>query len=208
MPDATPARRRRFRFSILNLALLTTIVALSVTVALLYREVNPLRQEVARLRGEVGELHLGDPAMLHAICVETDNELEWKWRIWIPNGASCRLRGYAGMVPRQGYPDEGHRMFLRQSGEHVIRYRIRRDPRDGGWYGRLHTQGGSVGKDHQPWVEWSSRTTTSGGVGSSTRAYQTDARVELIRFRASNREDSWPKIEDPAVGFMIWLEPN
>ena len=98
-------------------------------------------------------------------------------------------------------------MYLRESGEHVVRYRIRRDPRDGRWNGSTHTQAGSVGKDHQPWVEWSSRTSTGGGVGASTRSYETDQQVEIIRHRVSEKANSSANIEDPAAGFMIWLEP-
>jgi hypothetical protein len=185
----------------------TAIVALSVTVAMLYRELGPLREEVSRLRNEVGELNVEDPTKLHAIRVETDNELEWKWRIWIPEGASYRLRGDGGPVPKEGYPMTGGTMYLREPGEHVIRYQIRRDPRDGRWNGSLHTQTGSVGKDHQPWVEWSSRTSTGSGVGTSTRSYEIDQRVEIIRHRVSQANSS-ANIEDPAAGFIVWLEPN
>ncbi len=98
-------------------------------------------------------------------------------------------------------------MYLRESGEHVIRYLIRRDPRDGRWNGSLHTQTGSVGNDHQPWVDWLSRSSTGGGVGSSTRSYEIDQQVEIIRYRVSQANNS-ANIEDPAAGFVVWLEPN
>jgi hypothetical protein len=206
--DETPRKLKHARFSILTLMLVTAIVALSITVATLYREVGPLRKEVTRLRNEVGELNIDDPTMLHAIRIDTDSELGWKWRIWVPEGASYRLRGYGGQVPKEGYPSQGGTMYLREPGEHVVRYLIRRDPRDGRWNGSLHTRSGSVGKDHQPWVEWSSRTFTGGGVGSSTRSFETDQQVEIIRHRVSEKANSSAKIEDPAAGFMIWLEPN
>ena len=97
-------------------------------------------------------------------------------------------------------------MYLREPGEHVIRYLIRRN-REGRWFGSLHTPIGSVGSDHHPWVEWSSLTSTSGGVGSSTRSYETDEQVEIIRHRVSQANDT-ANIEDPAAGFVVWLEPN
>lgn len=207
MGESTRSRPSRMRYSLLTLALVTAIIALSITVAMLYREVLPLRDEVARLRSEVGELHVGDPSKLHAIRVETDSELEWKWRLWIPEGASYRLRAEGDRVPAEGYPSDGGTVDFREAGEHVIRYVIRRDPRDERWYGSLRTQVGSVGKDNQPWVEWSSRTSTSGGVGSSTQMYEADEQVEIIRHRVSEACSS-ADIEDPAAGFMIWLEPN
>lgn len=207
MSDDTPLRRKGSRFSLRTLLLLTAIIALSVTVAMQYRELRPLRKEVARLRNEVGELNVEDPAKLHAIRVETDSELEWKWRIWIPENASYRLRADGGLVPAEGFPTGGGTMYLREPGEHVIRYAIRRDPRDGRWNGSLHGPTGSVGKDHQLWVEWASTTSTSSGVGTSTRSYDTDRRVEIIRHRVSQAKSS-ADIEDPASGFIVWLEPN
>lgn len=206
MNHDAPAPRCR-RFSLLTLLLATTLMALAVTVAMLYRELGPLRKEVARLRDETGELNVMDPARLHAIRVDTYSELEWKWRIWIPEGAVYRVRGHGGPVSKQGYPKGGGTIYLREPGEHVIRYVIRRDPRDHRWYGGLHTPTASAGKDHQPWVEWTSRTSTSGGVGTSTESYSVRERVELIRHRVSQAPDS-EKIEDPAAGFLIWLEPN
>jgi hypothetical protein len=207
MSDDPPIARRRARFSLLTLLLVTAIVALSVTVAMLYRELGPLRAEVVRLRNEVGELHVNDPAKLHAIRVETDSELEWKWRIWLPEGATYRLRGEGGPVPETGFPATGGTMYLREPGEHVIRYVIRRDPRDGKWYGSLHAQNGSVGKDLQPWVEWGSRTSTSSGVERRTQSFHPDETVVLIRHRVSQK-DSSEKMEKAAEGLMVWLEPE
>ena len=207
MVDTSPSRPQRLRFSILTLVLVTTIVGLSITVAMLYREVGPLRKEVARLRNEVGELNLQDRTMMHAIRVDTDNELEWKWRIWLPEGAGYRLRSFGGKVPKVGYPKHGGTMYLRDPGEHVVRYRIRRDPRDGQWNGSMHTRGGSVGKNHQPWVDWSSTSSTGSGVGTITEAFEIDQQVEIIRHRVSETAKSSTTIEDPAAGFLIWLEP-
>lgn len=203
----TTSRGKASRFSLRTLLLVTAIIALSVTVAMQYRELGPLREEVARLRREVGELTVEDPTKLHAIRVETENELEWKWRIWIPEGASYRLRSHGGPIPKEGYPTDGGTTYLRKPGEYIIRYVIRRDPRDGRWNGSLHSPRGSVGKDHQPWVEWNSRVSMTAGVGQSTQSYETGRLVEITRYRAS-QADSSEDIEDPAAGFMIWLEPN
>jgi len=202
-----PFRPVGVRFSLITLLLVTTLVALSITVVMLYRELRPLRQEVARLRNEVGELHVADATTLHAIRVESGNELEWKWRIWIPKGTSYRLRGYGGSIPKEGYPTSGGTINFLEPGEQVIRYSIRRDPRDGQWYGTLQTQDASVGKDLQPWVEWPSHRSNAEGVGTSTRAYTAGERVVLIRHRVSQATSSGG-IEDPSAGFMIWLEPN
>jgi hypothetical protein len=205
--NEVPPPPRVARFALSTLLLVTAIVALSITVVLLYRELVPLREEVARLRDEVGELNIEDPGRLHAIRVDTKDELEWKWRIWVPEGAGYRVRVSGGEVSSAGFPGDGGTLYLREPGEHVIRYLIRRDPPDNRWTGTLHTRSGSVGGDDHPWVEWGSQTSTGGGVGPSTESFDPGQRVEIIRFRVSQAKSS-AAIEDPSAGFLIWLEPE
>lgn len=212
--DSASDRRRGFRVSLLTLMLLMTIAALAIGLIVVGRnnrrleEVNQtLSAENNRLRDEVGELSVEDPKKLHAVRIETDSYLDWQWRIWIPEGVAYRLRGVASDVPKEGLPQErGGTIMLREPGEHVIRYRIRRDPRDGKMYGSLSARGASVGKDEHAWAEWGSHVTTTSGVGTSTRAYSPDQVVELCRHRVS-QADSSSDIEDPSAGFLIWLEP-
>jgi len=45
---------RRFRISILTALLLTTILGMSIVIAVLWREVAPLRAQVQELREETG----------------------------------------------------------------------------------------------------------------------------------------------------------
>jgi hypothetical protein len=203
-----PSRRPRFTLRVLFfvVALVALVVSLINTYRIAQRN-RLLEAENQRLRNEVGELSVEDESQFHAIQVATDNELEWAWRIWIPEGRSYRLRSIGGQIPKEGFPQSGGTIYLREPGEHVVRYRIRRDPRDDKWYGATSTTGGSVGKDRQEWVEWGSRSATTGGVGTTTRALSPDQRVELARHRVS-QADSTEKMEDPAAGFLIWLEPN
>jgi hypothetical protein len=206
--DDVATRKRRWHFSILNLLLLATIVALSVTVGMLYRTIGPMRQELMQLRNEVGTLRIEDPTKLHAVRTNTHDELEWKWRIWVPEGKRYRLHSRGGPVPEKGYPRDSFSMTFGTPGEHVIRYRISYDPRDGVWYGYLHMLGTSVRTDEQPWVKWPSRSSTSTGIYSTTKSYdQTDQPMEIFRFRVSDADGS-QSIPDPAAGFMIWLQPD
>ena len=205
--DTSRGMRLRPRFSLLTALLVTTIVGMAIVLVVQWRALGPLRAEVRRLRDEVGELSVDDPTKLCAIQVDTRDELTWKWRVWIPENRVYRLRLYGEEVPAKGFPNEGGTIWLREPGECVVEYRITRDPRDGKWYGGLKAGPGSVGKDAQPWVEWKSRTSTTGGVGKDTRSFEPDQRVELTRHRVS-QADSSDDIEDPAAGFMIWLEPQ
>jgi hypothetical protein len=202
-----PSSRSRLRFSLLNILFLMALVACGITILMLWREVGPLREEVRRLRDEAGMLVVDDPTKVHAIEVNTRDELTWKWRVWIPKGRTYIVRGNGGGIPMEGFPKDGGSMPIYEPGEHVIGYEIDRDRTNGQWYGKTTLAGtGSVGKDHQPWVEWTSRTSTGGGVPKSAQSFETGEHIELIRHRVSQASDS-SKIEDPSAGFMIWLEP-
>lgn len=212
--DSPSDRPRRLRVSLLTLMLLMTIAALAIGLVVVGRNNRRLEEanqslavENRRLRDEVGELSIDDPKKLYAIRIETDSYLDWRWRIWIPKGRTYRLRCVAGEVPAEGRPQErGGTIMLYDDGDQVIRYQIRRDPRDGKMYGSLSVPGASVSKDEHAWVEWGSWTSTTGGVGTSTCAYPPDKTIELCRHRVSQANSS-SGIEDPSAGFLIWLEP-
>ncbi len=199
-------RRRSIRFSLLTLLLATTLIALAVTVVLLYRELGPLRREVARLRNELGQLDLDDLSQVHAIQLEGENELEWKWRVWIPHGARYQLRVSGGPIPFEGFPSDGGTIRLHDADEMVIRYRIRRDAKDGSWQGTLNTPSASIGSDPHPWVDWPSRSTVSRGVGRSTERFDPHHRIELMRYRVAPARLPTNN-QEPSMGFLIWLEP-
>jgi hypothetical protein len=184
-------------------------IAVAVTWINIYRlaERNrSLEAEIRRLRNEVGELAIVDESRFHAIRVATDNELEWKWRIWIPERRRYQLRVVYDHIPKEGFPQGGSTSMLFEPGEHTVRYLIQRDPRDNRWHGTLFTADGYLSGHNHPWVDWK-RTSTTVGVDKSTENFAPDERVELARHRVS-QATSLDKIEDPAAGFLIWLEPN
>jgi hypothetical protein len=213
MTDDERSPKRALRVSLRTLLVLTAFVAMMVSLLVstgnnrrLARVNESLVAENRRLRDEVGELSIDDEGRLHAIRTSADSYLEWTWRVWIPKGREYRLRCVASDVPAKGWPTGTGASIMRlPAGEQVIRYRIRRDPRDGRFYGDLSTSDGSVGHHEHPWVEWPSRVSTTGGVGTTTRAYEADRIVELCRHRVSQASSS-EDIEDPSAGFLIWFE--
>jgi hypothetical protein len=149
-----------------------------------------------------------DPTKVNAIRVDSRDDYTWKWRVWIPEGNKYAIRAFADGIPEKGFPDNGGTIWVHEPGEHVITYEINRDRSDGKWYGKSVLNGsGSVGRDAQPWVEWSSRTSTGGGVSTNAQTFEPGKRIELIRHRVSQVNDS-SKMENETAGFMIWLEPT
>lgn len=209
MNDSPIARRSwRPRLSIRTALLLMTIVGLSITVMQLWRELVPLRVELRELRDEVGRLSVDDPTKPYAIQVRSPDEHAWKWRIWIPEDRSYLLKFTSERIPKLGFPANSGLITLEQSGETWIEYRLSPDAKSGIWYDTLSTPVGSVGSSPQDWVNWKQRTSTDDGVGHTTKEYEPGKPIVLARKRVSQMATDSSKIEDPAAGFMIWLEPT
>lgn len=92
---------QRTQFSLQTLALLTAIIALGVTVGMMYRELGPLREEVRRLRIEAGVLDITDASRVHAVRVETYQRKAWKWRVWCPEGRRVFVKVSTANIPKQ-----------------------------------------------------------------------------------------------------------
>lgn len=190
--------------------IMATAIGFACASVALYHRATELQTELSRLRSIYGELDVDDPTRVHVIRVDTDEYLEWRWRFWVPEGARYRLRSATNDIPINGYPEHGTKGGpLLEPGEHVVGYRIRHELRksSGYWQGQLVRPGGISGATEHPWVEWSSLTSDVKGVGHSTESFTAGTRVEIIRYRVSRTPDS-KTIEDLALGFLIWLEPE
>src|SRR5438105_2119731 len=90
----------RFRFSIINLLLVTTILALVIVIIRLHGELaqeQSLRVQQLR-RG--GVLQVGDPNAVHVIQVSTRGELNThRWRVYVPKGRSVTLNSRLEPMP-------------------------------------------------------------------------------------------------------------
>lgn len=199
------------RLSLLSLFLLTAIVALSVTVAVLWSEVGPLRREVRQLRGEVGKLYVQDESLPCALALETDSDYEWKWIVWVPEGEQYEVF-LATEVPKVGLPAESEdSITLRGDGSNfIVRYRLRRDPVDNWLKGSLTGQdrrADQAGSEFA-WIEWTRRIIETRGVGRTAEAAEPDQPFVLLRYRVSETAAGIPQIEDPSPGVMLWMEKN
>lgn len=210
MEESQPTRSGswRPRFSIFSALLLMTILALTIVVVQLWREVSPLRADVRRLRDEVGALSVDDKTKLHAIRVRTPDEFVWKWRIWIPEGRVYQLKQAGDKIPKQGFPATNGSIRLDTPGEIWVEYRIMPDPVSGLWMDHLSTSSASVGSSSQEWVNWKRRTSTGEGVSYTTKAGEPADKMILARERVSQSVTNSSQIENPSAGFMIWLEPT
>lgn len=204
-------RSRLPQFSLSTLLLLTTIAALAVTTFTLWRKVEPLRREVRRLRDIVGELDVTDETKLHAVEIETETELHWKWTVWIPEGEHFVLRMSTKEIPVTGIPEIAQQSIpLRASGEQiVIGYRIGKEP-SGKFVGRLSVDQQLFvhAGNELDWVAWGRRIIERRGVGRATQQGRDGKPLLLFRYRVSETAAAIPQIEDPSNGVAIWLKPQ
>jgi hypothetical protein len=199
----------RPRFSLLTILLVMALVACGITIWQLWREVGPLRVEVRTLRGEVGRLSIDDPTKLHAIQVRQTDELVWKWRLWIPAGHSYVLHTVGGKVPHEGFPPNSNTLTISHTGETWVEYRIAKNANDGHWWGMVAMPGVRTNGSEQPWVDWRPRVGSGECVGETTETCEPDKAFLLGRYYYSQSAARGSQtIEDPASGFMIWLEPR
>lgn len=211
MSDTPP--KRRFRFSLLNLLLICTIVVMGLVIARL----APLRGEVQRLRDEAGYLTIRDRTKIHAIAVETSSPLVWKWKVYLPKSDNWLWAGVcAGKVPAEvDYDRElgrGLGIEMVEAQEVPVTVKVFRDLSDQ-WKARLEVGGGATYanlSDEQvstfQLADHSSRT----GVGRATVMAENGELLVLIRQTYESTESTNPAEyqghRGQAEGILVWLQ--
>lgn len=95
------------RYSLRTALLLTTIIALAISVVLLWRDAEFARGVARRLRGEVGQFTIDDQTRVNAIQVRQPDPNLWRWRVYLPPGRPYKLRQAVGPLPsRVGMKDK------------------------------------------------------------------------------------------------------
>jgi hypothetical protein len=90
----------RPRFSILNLLLLISVVALVIVVFRTHRELRKERSLRIQLLQKGGVLQVTDPNIVHVVQVSSDGEREtFRWRVYVPEGRSVALDARLDAMP-------------------------------------------------------------------------------------------------------------
>ncbi|MEX2310076.1 MAG: hypothetical protein WD738_21065 [Pirellulales bacterium] len=198
-------RRFRPRISLLSALVLMTIVGMALVIALLWREVGPLRAELKHLRDKFGALTIEDPTKCHAIRLDSHPSFTWNWRVWIPDGQVYELRYITEDIPRRGLPEGQPILTLHGPDEQWIGHRIRKDSDSAKRMSQLVTQQGTFMGSEQSWIG-KNRTGEIDGVQTTTEVFAPGQTLELVRCRYSRMEDN-SDYDKPGDGFMIWLVP-
>lgn len=143
-----PSKKRRVRFSLLNLVFAMTFIAMAFALWRLNAELQPLRVEVQSLRKAQGVLFVDDPEKVYAIQAPVDYlgfasheiDIYRQIRVYIPEGRRYRLMQAVAGIPEVTYrgndrqyqfPEQSHPVGFSNNrpisaGRHKITVRCRR----------------------------------------------------------------------------------
>ena len=227
----------RPRISLLTALLLTTIVGLTIVVALFWREIGPLRTEVRLLRNETGRLLVEDVDDIYAVALRPLAPGEtgaWSWRVYLPPGQSYRVRaGVAPKLDKLPIPTVavGDMESLLEPGEHVLRIDLQNTP-DEAWRLRYSQEPAGVADGPRwlmthdvllPWpTQWPGYRAGygfSGVLGDAQKQFAASKQVLLLRlvpnFMPDNQSGRNPEdnkslrvaTKPPTEVFYLWIEP-
>lgn len=205
---ATAAKTRSFRFSLLSLIYVTTLISLAITAFLQHTKIDRLKAEVRRLHDETQSLHVVNPEVPHAIQVDSDDPLVWKWKVWTPKAQKFKLFCASDQIPAKGYPDSSAELLITKPGAHLISYRVKRDAEHQRWIGHLSVGSKTMIVGEQPWASWEDRSSREGGVAKKNTEFEQGETIVLIRRRVNEGAFSPITPTQSYAGFMIWLEPQ
>lgn len=107
VPSPRARRLWRFRFSLRWYLAGLLVLSLAVSHFLTSRQLGETRQQLVKLRDELGYLTIDDPAMVHAIALETHEPDMWRWRLYFPKGHRYQWRLAYEEIPSRGVPRGG-----------------------------------------------------------------------------------------------------
>ncbi len=218
--------RWRPRVSLLEILLLTTIVALSIVVEQLWRDVEPLRAEVRQPRSETGRLTIDDPNQVYAVAIDWGQTIgrTWKWRFYLPDNHKYALHVVTRQVPETGFPNSGGSAGESSSlecGEHICEVSARKDESEewylhcviqkvlpDGRFGASSDRTVSLQLKDDDWIKASGRAGWSGVTSQSQQAFAPDKPLELLRLRPREFIPTYPGVKDASLHGLGTEQPT
>lgn len=214
-------RRLIPRFRVFTLLLLTTLAAVCISHYRTWQELEEVRAQLASLRNDVLVLDISDTNQIHAIALPTYGDMQWRWRIQLPEKGRYRLRYSFGLIPESGLPDSSRKddhIFLDpeanpiKGGESFIFSLSVFQDSEGKW--KLST--GVPGRENirpidpaPAWLGESRKGWSRKVIGKTeTIAVDADEELPLLRYRKGKAVGGggWTVDMAPTEGMMFWIE--
>lgn len=233
-PDKPPstADRPRFglRFSLWTLFVLAILASLVISnlmtsyhlqrsqqvIAEREAQIEAQQKEIEQYQDQLGILRVKDETKTHIIAIETFEETVWRWRVFVPEGETYRIKSVIGDIPDQGFPTDHQYTGLR-SGETRLTISIMQGP-DGTWKEKIEQAQGRgtssmstvVPSEKMGWYTRSGSSSTNEiSPNSGQKEVMSDQPITLLRRRSWPRPEPGQTIDQskPSDGVLLWLEP-
>lgn len=212
-PEGTPGNRTPFRFGMLDLMLLTCLVAAWVPGIVAYFEIPERREDVKQMRALTSDLPIQDAAQLNVRQLPSIWHNIKVWKYFLPEGAEMELRFADEGISSLGEPPEFDVVPL-PTGTHTIHMKYERTE-DQEFVSEVYLDRELVLEKRRPkeWHEVGS-SSSSGGVGSEPETHPTEGKVVLHRMRLHIRSPQrryssvGPPEDYDAKGMRLWIVPK
>ncbi|TWT96995.1 hypothetical protein Pla108_27720 [Botrimarina colliarenosi] len=207
------------KFSLKTLLVLTTIVALVVTLAVTQRELADKSSQLESYRNEMRYLSISDANKINAISIPGFGRKSWRWRIHLPKDRQFRLRLAFDDIPMNGLPENvPDKMFCDlPPGESLLSVSLVKE--NGEWGVGLYSE--TEGRQNFDFVAEASGKNTAwldkrGGVSkkvagsSSTLARPAKAPYILLSYRdaLSPKPGETQTNPEPTDGVLVWIQES
>lgn len=203
----------KFRFSLASLLLFVLLAAAVVGLKMSRAEVEQLREENAKFRRQLGSFAIEDVTKIYVLRQTSHENLEWRWRVYIPEGPEWLVRMESGEIPEAAFPkfEGGYNLQPLPSGEFTLVVRLyKNDGIRNGWHLKASwVENSATLAIDEKTSAWMDSSYISSGFGSDSAPVEfdpaRDPQIELYR-RQKVAETPDAGGSEPPRGFLIWLE--
>jgi hypothetical protein len=222
--------RKHFRFSLATLLLVATIVCLcaalwasSMRLRHVKQELKAAEARVEKYRGELGYLTIEDPSTLHWIRVRRPGDLQWQWRVHVPEANRFWINAANDRIPSLGTATVTTGGIALPAGEMTVSALVSRD-RNGRRTFRVELHGvpgltlitNDMEGAHAEWLDDGGWACDAGD--SRTEMAEAGEDAVLVRLRAGpilpktdalGRPGSeFTDPDGPTPGLMVWISDS
>lgn len=214
--DPTSERPKRgFRFSLRTAFVAITLIPLILAQIQSARELASLRKEVTHLREESGYFEIKDPNKIYVLALRSQEEKNFRWRIYLPPNIMWRKKMAVGNIPATGFANSSASLSSgsTSSGEsQTIEVAVRRNL-NGELQLKFITGSGSTAQNIQDkdlrWLDPTQSCPVSvhqAGMGG-VQEFSPDEPIELLRMRVIpiQEDGTTGPIPERTDGILVYI---
>ena len=208
------------RFSVATLLLVIALIACLVSHAFVSQELATTKRSLTALRNDTLMLDADDDSSIYALALPTYGDLQWRWKIQLPDDGEYRIRYAFDQISETGLPASSSKMdaaFLGSDGTPLsggAPFVLEVSIFESGNKWQLAANNGDRGTGHflknaSSWIEsytavmWTSSISGTG----KTDSCDSETPLQLIKMRKAKSVPGGSTVDpEPTQGVAIWIE--